>query len=188
MRIYIITGPIGSGKTEAQKILCKLDYECYCADEKVKEIYLRKQTISEMKKFFPEYVSENTINTRTIREHIFKDNEKRIALESYIQPKVFEDFKKIVENNTSKMIFFIFPIIQNNNLTKLYKTIYIDADEDIRLKRINKRELYNEKVSKEIIRLQNSFDKNKKNSDYYIKNNNSIIELEISIKELINKL
>ena len=52
MRIYIITGPIGSGKTEAQKILCKLDYECYCADEKVKEIYLRKQTISEMKKCF----------------------------------------------------------------------------------------------------------------------------------------
>ncbi len=171
-----------------QRILRDLNYTCYCADETVQKIYSRKQVISEMSKLFPEYVSDNMVNIKIIREYIFKDEQKRIQLEKYIHPKVFEDFKKIIKNSYNEMIFFIFPLIQNNIFENKYETIYIDADEDIRFKRISKRENYDEKISREIIKLQNLFDKNKKNSNYYIKNNDSILQLEMSVKELIKKL
>ena len=51
-----------------------------------------------------------------------------------------------------------------------------------------KRETYNMQLSKKIVKLQNSFDNNKDNSDYYIKNNDSVSKLEKSVEELINKL
>ena len=172
-----------------QRILRNLDYKCYCADETVQNIYSRKQVISEMSKLFPEYVSDNMVNIEIIREYIFKDEQKRIALEKYVHPKVFEEFKKIINNGDSQMIFFIFPLIQNNIFENKYKTIYIDADEDIRLKRISKRKNYNGKISREIVKLQNSFEKKmKKNSNYYIKNNDSILQLEVSVQELIKRL
>ena len=188
MKIYTITGPIGSGKTEVQKILSNLGYECYCADAMVQKIYSRKEIISEMSKTFPEYISDNSIDSKIIRDHIFKDSKKRVELEKYIQPKVFEEFNNIIRDSKSEIIFFIFPIIEKNNFSKKYKSIYIEADEEIRLQRIVKRETYNMQLSKKIVKLQNSFDNNKDNSDYYIKNNDSVLKLEKSIEELIKKL
>tara|TARA_Y100000768_G_scaffold66428_1_gene46147 strand:- start:5080 stop:5646 length:567 start_codon:yes stop_codon:yes gene_type:complete len=188
LKIYIITGPIGSGKTEVQKILDNLGFECYCADTMVQKIYSREEIISEMNKIFPEYVSNNSIDLEIIRNHIFDDSKKRIELEKYMQPKVFEEFNNIIEESKSETIFFVLPIIEKNDFSRKYKSIYIEADEEIRLQRIMKRKKYNIQLSKKIIKLQNSIDNNKDNSDYYIKNNDSFLKLKKSVMELITKL
>ena len=43
LSVYILTGQIGSGKTEAVEIFKKLGFSCFCADEIVRELYKEKK-------------------------------------------------------------------------------------------------------------------------------------------------
>ena len=50
LSIYIITGQIGSGKTEAMKIFSENGYSCFCADEIVRKLY-KNQNIIKLKQY-----------------------------------------------------------------------------------------------------------------------------------------
>ena len=54
LTIYILTGQIGAGKSEAQKIFEDLNYSCFCADTIVRDLYKEENIIKESnyKKFF----------------------------------------------------------------------------------------------------------------------------------------
>ena len=45
LSVYILTGQIGAGKTEAAQIFRKLGFYWFCADEVVKELYKEKDII-----------------------------------------------------------------------------------------------------------------------------------------------
>ena len=189
LNIFILIGPIGSGKSEAQDILEDKNFKCYCADKIVRNLYKRKDVISEMKNIFPEYVEKEKINIKLIRNIIFTNIEKISKIEDFIQPKVFTEFKKIIkENKNEKNLFLFFPVIKNDKFIKKYKTIYIDSRSEIRKKRLEKRKNYNKDIINKIIEYQDSIDFYKNNSNYYIQNNNSMSDFKKSIENLINEL
>jgi len=189
LAVFILIGPIGSGKSEAQNILEDQNFKCFCADEIVKNLYKRKDIISDMKNIFPEYIKKEEINIELIRNIIFTNIEKIAEIEDFIQPKVILEFKRIIkENENEKNLFFIFPVIKNNEFIKKYKTIYIYSESDIRIKRLEKRKNYNRDMINKIIKYQNSIDVYKNNSNYYIQNDNSILDLKKSVENLIKEL
>ena len=52
LSVYILTGQIGSGKTEAVKIFKKLGFSCFCADEVVRELYKEKKVLLNINRIF----------------------------------------------------------------------------------------------------------------------------------------
>jgi len=110
-------------------------------------------------------------------------------IENYIQPKVFDKFNKLIKNYKNEdKIFFVIPIIKNNKFIKRHKTIYLDANINIRKKRLENRKNYNENIINRIIDYQLSIDKYKSNCDYYIENNSSVLNLKKNVKEILIKL
>ena len=189
LNVYNLIGPIGSGKSEAQKILEGFNHKCFCADSFVRNLYKKERVISDIKKIFPKIIENNKINTHLLRELIFNDISKMKKIERYIQPLVFDEFGKIIEKNKkNEKIFFVIPIIENNKFINMHKTIYINADKIIRKKRLEKRNKYNLKIINRIVEYQSSIDKYKFSSDYYIDNNTTLSNLKKNINEILLSL
>ena len=189
LNVYNLIGPIGSGKSEVQKILEESNQKCFCADHYVRNLYKDTQIINQIKKICPIIIENEEVNTNSLRELVFNDINKMREIESYIQPKVFDKFNKLIKNYKNEdKIFFVIPVIKNNKFIKKHKTIYLDANINIRKKRLEKRKNYNENIINKIIEYQLSIDKYKSNSDYYIENNSSILNLKNNIKKILMKL
>ena len=189
LNVYNLIGPIGSGKSEVQKILEESNQKCFCADHYVRNLYKDTKIINQIKKICPIIIENGEVNTNSLRELVFNDINKMREIENYIQPKVFDKFNKLIKNYKNKdKIFFVIPIIKNNKFIKRHKTIYLDANINIRKKRLENRKNYNENIINRIIEYQLSIDKYKSNSDYYIENNSSILNLKKNVKKILMKL
>ncbi len=184
LTIYILTGQIGAGKSEAQKIFEDLNYSCFCADTIVRDLYKEENIIKNMKKIVPESIQDKKINIDVLRELSFNNSKIMKQIEDYIQPKVFKEFKKILETYNNKVILIV-PIIKNLNIFKEYKMIYVHSKEKIRRKRIESRYNYNKIMINNIINYQKTIDIYKKDSNFIIENNSTLQDLEKKILLII---
>ena len=182
---YILTGSIGSGKSEAQKIFEKFNYDCFCADNIVRKLYKQENIISGIKKIIPNSVENGVINTKLLREVIFSDESKMFKVERYIQPKVFIEFEKILNSNVNNNIILVIPIIKKIYLNKKYKVIYISANKENRIKRLKDRNNYNISLIDNIVMYQENIDVYKNNNSFFLENNGTLEDLEESIKNII---
>ena len=185
LSVYILTGQIGAGKTEAAQIFRKLGFSCFCADEVVKELYKEKDIILNINQIYPASVINGKVNRELLREIIFTDIKIMEKIENYIQPLVFIKFKKIEKLYKNKLIF-IMPIIKNSSFFKNYEIIYINANEEIRKKRLQKRKNYNINMIKNIIKYQKKIDQCINNSKNIIENDGTLSDLEKKIQKIIN--
>ncbi len=184
LTIYILTGQIGAGKSEAQKIFEDLNYSCFCADTIVRDLYKEENIIKNMKKIIPESIQDKKINIDVLRELSFNNSKIMKQIEDYIQPKVFKEFKKILEAYDNRVILIV-PIIKNLNIFKEYKMIYVHSKEKIRRKRIESRYNYNKIMINNIINYQKTIDIYKKDSNFVIENNSTLQDLEKKILLII---
>ena len=186
---YILIGPIGSGKTEAQKIFQDLNIKCFCADNTVRKLYEDKEVISKINEIIPNSVKNGKIDKNILREKIFTDEDKLKLVESYIHPKVFLEFENFKNRfNNQNVLIFVTPIVKNNNFLKKNNIIYIDADRNIRIERLKKRKCYSKKIIDNIMNYQENIDVYKKNYSHIIQNNGSLIQLKILIQQTLSYL
>lgn len=186
---YILIGPIGSGKTEAQKIFQNLNIKCFCADNTVRKLYEDQEVISKINEIIPNSVKNGKIDKNIVREKIFTDEDKLKLIESYIHPKVFLDFENFkIKFNDQNILIFITPIIKSNNFLEKNNIIYINADKDIRINRLKKRKNYNKKIIENIMNYQESSDIYIKNYSHIIQNNGSLLQLKILIQQTLSYL
>ena len=186
--VYILTGSIGSGKSEAQKLFEKFNVDCFCADKIVRDLYNEDDVILGIKNILPLSVQNSEIDFELVRNTIFTNEKKMCEVEDYIQPKVFQRFEDILNSNKNKNIILVVPIIKNNYFQKKYKVIYISTNKKTRIKRLSARNNYNIKLIKNIIAYQDNIDEYKKDNSFFIDNNGSILELENSIKNIVKLL
>ena len=64
LSIYILTGQIGAGKSEAQKIFQNFNYSCFCADNIVRNLYKKDNIKRNVQKIIPESVKDGEIPLR----------------------------------------------------------------------------------------------------------------------------
>jgi len=186
---YILIGPIGSGKTEAQKIFQNLNIKCFCADNTVRKLYEDQEVISKINEIIPNSVKNGKIDKNIVREKIFTDEDKLKLIESYIHPKVFLEFENFkIKFNDQNILIFITPIIKSNNFLEKNNIIYINADKDIRIDRLKKRKNYNKKIIENIMNYQESSDIYIKNYSHIIQNNGSLLQLKILIQQTLSYL
>ena len=185
LSIYIITGQIGSGKTEAMKIFSEKSYSCFCADKIVRKLYKNQDIIKNVGNIYPGAIVNNSIDLDILREKIFNDKRIMELIENYIQPLVFLEFEKIIKLNKKKLVFAI-PIIKKNIFFKNYKILYIKSEYEIRKKRISKRNNYGNKMIENIIKYQNSIDNYKNNNYCIIENNGTLNDLKDKICKILD--
>ena len=68
LSIYILTGQIGDGKSEAQKIFNNCNYSSLCADNIVRDLNKKNNIIKNVQKIIPESVKDGEIDINLLRK------------------------------------------------------------------------------------------------------------------------
>lgn len=176
-----ISGKIASGKSEVENILQKLNYKVFDLDILVHKLFDENEDIKvKIKNEF------NTLDRKQIASIIFSDKNKKKILENILYPKLKEIISDIFnKNKNEEMIFISGALLFKSGFYKLFdKTIFINANDEIRLKRLMKRNNLDKDEAKKRLNLQDDGSL----ADFVIENNDDIEKLSKNISDIIKTL
>ena len=163
-----ITGNIASGKSEVEKILAK-KFPIFDTDKMAHEIL-------------------GNIDRKKLGDEVFRNPAKKKELEEYIHPKIKEKIKDIFEQEY-EVVFISVPLLFETDFYKLFdKILLIACDEELRLKRLMKRNNYTKGDAMLRIKSQIPQEEKIQKSDYIIYNNSTKEDLEKEVLIFIGKL
>ncbi|RZP04965.1 MAG: dephospho-CoA kinase [Flavobacteriales bacterium] len=186
MKIIGLTGGIGSGKTTIASLFKKKGIPIYIADERAKNI---TNTSKLIRKHIIELLGENAyqghkMDRNYVSNKIFNDETLLKKINAIIHPKVTEDFVEWLKKQKGPYCIKESAILfENGNYKYCDYTILITAPEEIKIKRVMKRDQLTILEIKSRIKNQWSDDKKSFLADTIIEN----IKLE-NTKEYISKI
>lgn len=164
-----ITGNIASGKSEVEKILISKGYPVFDTDNMAHEIL-------------------GNIDRKKLGEEVFRNPQKKKELEEYIHPKIKEMLKEIFAGDY-EIVFISVPLLFETDFYKLFdKIIFVACDDDLRLKRLMKRNNFTQEEALIRMKAQLPQDEKIKKSDYIIFNNSTKEDLEKQTDDLTRKI
>lgn len=152
-----ITGIIGSGKSMLSQVFRSMDIPVYDADTRAKELMNNNFTIRIRLKleFGEETYRNNKINKEYLRKIVFGDEKNRQIINSIVHPAVKNDFIAWREKTGAKIVAIESAIIFDAKLEDILdKIIFVEAAEDILVKRICFRDNVSEEIALNKIKLQ----------------------------------
>ncbi|MBQ9255221.1 MAG: dephospho-CoA kinase [Bacteroidales bacterium] len=194
-----LTGGIGCGKTLISQVFSHLQVPVFNSDKVAKELYLRKDVLKDMQTLFgTEIVADGVLDRGKLSEIVFNDREKLEQLNSYIHPKVEEEYmtwlKQQSEQNKPYAIMESALIFEIKWEKKFDKIICINTPERF----VIQRTMLRDNATKQQIekRMQNQISTKEKieKSDYIINNDDvqlvipQILKIDNELKILSNKI
>ncbi len=164
-----ITGNIASGKSEVEKILSAKGFSVFDTDNMTHEIL-------------------GNVDRKKLSEEVFRNLQKKKELEEYIHPKIKEKLKEIFAS-AYEIVFISVPLLFETDFYKLFdKIIFVACDDDLRLKRLMKRNNFTKEEA--LIRMNAQLPQNEKikKSDYIIYNNTDINSLDSQVTKIVERL
>jgi len=180
-----ITGPSGSGKTTISDMLKeRLKCSSINADDVAKELAKRGTTYYKdiVDYFGEEILSESKeIDRKKLADIIYEDETKREALNVLTNVHVAKEIETVaIELSKNDIVIIDVPRLIESGLGNICDiVISVLADEDIKIKRICKRDNIDIEVAKKRLGIQPKDKFYIKNSNYVINNNNDNIEEQI---------
>ena len=179
-KVIVITGPIGSGKSQVLSILNRLGYNTVDLDVVSGDILLSEESKDFLFKNFPSSLINGDVSKENIAEIVFKDESKLKILENFLHPKVLIKLNEIIKKNDD--VTFV-EVSAPKNLHKDFHTVVIWASEGERIKRLIDRGM-------EINDIKNRI-KSQPTDEWWhsigaLIINNDLDQLEIDIKNYIN--
>ena len=185
MRVYGITGGIGSGKSTVAKIFEVFSVPVYYSDERAKEIYhlpeINKKVVDLLGA--EAYQSSGVLNKKYISQQIFQNKQLLQQLNEIIHPAVDEDFNEWINKQNASFVLKEAAILFETGLyKKLNGTILVTSPLNIRIERVCKRDGVSEDEVKK--RIENQFSDEKKFAlaDWIICNDEEKSLIEQSLK------
>lgn len=187
---FAIVGNIASGKSTVESELSKSGFKVFDTD-KLSHVILDEEksaVIEDFKEF--EIVENGEISRPKLGKIVFENKDLKQKLEDIIYPKLKEKISEIFEENKSeKVIFISIPLLFEVGWQDLFdKILFVQTDDDIRLKRLMKRNSYSEKEAMARISAQIPQDEKIKKSDFIICNNGTLEILQNQIERFIIQL
>ena len=182
-----ISGNIASGKSSVESILKSFGFPVFDTDELCHNILLNSK--SEILSAFDEFdILENgEISRKKLGKLVFDNKNLKSALENIIHPKLKNKLEQIFsENKKEKYIFVSIPLLFEVGWAEMFdKILFVQADDEIRLKRLMKRNNLSKEES--IARMSSQMPQNDKieKSDFIICNNESKERLQNEIEKVI---
>ena len=167
---YLVTGLICSGKSTFLDTAKKYSFDAIKSDDIVSDLYNDESVVYEIEKHLN--IEPNQDNLEAIvKELFFTSKKNREIIESIFHPIVHETIVNSLDMNQN-LIVELPPIINNYELFKKYKSIYIHAEMEIRIKRFNKRNNIDGAYFDKINAIQSDFELIKEACDLVICNDN----------------
>ena len=187
-----LTGGIGSGKSVAGDFFIELGIDVIDADHVSKNILDDNESA---KKLFLEHFGEkfidknNNVDRALLRDEIFKNEDKKEALESIIHPLVREEIFNFIENSNSVYKIIMVPLIYETNSQDFYdKIVVVDCKEKNQIIRASKRDNKTKNDIINIMKNQASSDERMSIADEVIKNDSSLEDLKKQVIKVHQKL
>ena len=187
-----LTGGIGSGKSVAGDFFIELGIDVIDADHVSKNILDDNESA---KKLFLEHFGEkfidknNNVDRALLRDEIFKNEDKKEALESIIHPLVRDEIYNFIENSNSVYKIIMVPLIYETNSQDFYdKIVVVDCKEENQITRASKRDNKTKDDIINIMKNQASSDERMSIADEVIKNDSSLDDLKKQVIKVHQKL
>lgn len=175
-----ITGIIGSGKSMLSQVFRSMDIPVYDADSKAKSLMNSSLQIRDslIKEFGEETYLNGKINKEYLRNVVFGDEKKRQIVNSIVHPAVKNDFIAWRQTTGKEITAIESAIIFDANLEDILdKIIFVEASEDILVKRICLRDNVSEEIALNKIKIQRKNSGREKCDAIFINDrNHSLIE------------
>lgn len=185
-----LTGIIGSGKTEAAKILVKMGYYLIDADLLARDATTKDSPIYPdiVKLFGNKILSPNgEIKRKTIADIIFSDKDLKLKYEAIIHPFIDRLYKKkLAAFPDDTNVVYAAPLLfeVGYRLKDFQHIILIAASKEVCLKRIMLRDKCTEATALARYQAQMPLAEKEKLADIIIYNNSSLYELEKQLLDL----
>jgi dephospho-CoA kinase len=190
-----LTGQTGSGKTTTCKIFRENGFAVINADLVARDI-MEPDTVclKEVTEFFGNTIlnDDGSLNRQKLADIVFNDSKKLEGLNSITYPHITSEILALIRKNSEngkKLILLDAPTLFESRADDFCEIIIsVIADEDIRLKRIMSRDSLDENQARSRMNAQHTEKFFVDNSDFIIKNNNNIENLDDIVKEMSDKI
>ena len=186
-----LTGGMGSGKTEASRILSDLGAEVIYADEVGHRAYLRNtETWQELVANFGEDIlqSDGEIDRRKLGAIVFSSREQLDKLNSIVHPRMYrmlqEMLKGFSENGAKVVVLEAAILIEADWLSLVDEVWAIEVPESVAVERIKIRSGLEEDDIRKRLRSQLTNEDRSKKADQIIDNSGDVDELRRKIDDI----
>ncbi len=178
----LLLGGIGSGKSEALKILKEEHNANIIEADKVAHFLYEKDRAgyTALKSLFGDTILDDKkdIDRKKLKEIVFENKDKLEKLNGIIHPKVIDFYKELKEKNTDEVIIFDVPLLFESGIDKFCnKILVVISDYEVQLNRIVERDKINRELAEKIIKSQMSNEERIKKADVVIENNSNLEDL-----------
>tara|TARA_B100000767_G_scaffold251553_1_gene254682 strand:- start:511 stop:1080 length:570 start_codon:yes stop_codon:yes gene_type:complete len=180
-----ILGDIGSGKSYVAK---NFGYPVFNADFEVGKLYKKdKKIFDKIRKVLPKYIYSFPIDKNEISNAILAD---RSNLEKIVKIVHLEIRKKmnifLIKNKNKKIVVLDVPLLLENKINKKNDIlVFVESKKLDILKRLKKRENFNQKLLSKFKSIQLPLEHKKKRSQFIIKNNFTKKTVKTSVEKII---
>lgn len=183
-----LTGGISTGKTTASNYLASKGHDVICADQLIKEIYAKKESLVFLKNLVPEAVTLNKIVFKFLRKQAFENAELLRNLEAFLYTQLEDQFNKALPQK-APFIFYDVPLLFEKGLQdKFDETWLVYAPQEIQRERLALRDQITASEIDQILSQQLSIEKKRELADHVIDNSASLEDFKLSLDHFLNQL
>ena len=187
-----ITGGIGSGKSYISDLLRrKFDIPVYDCDAEAKQLTATNREIRQklIQIVGPEVFDGQELVRKRLADYLFADPEHASQVNAIIHPAVLEDFKLWADKQLKPVVAMESAILFESGFNEYVDYIlFVDAPEEIRLKRAMQRDSASEEQIRARMQMQQP-ELHRKQADFIIDNSTSDdTKLMIRLKEIVQML
>lgn len=195
MKVIGVTGSSGSGKTTLSKILNERDdVKVIDADKVVKEMSVPgTEYLNSIKETFGQevFLEDGNLNRKALAKKIYNDNASRENLNkltfNYVVKEIISRIQNI-KNEEIKFAIIDAPLLFESELDKCCDyVIALVADEELKIRRICKRDGIDEETAKSRLNIQNEDSYYTEKSDFIIHNRENC-DLNAEIEKIFKKI
>jgi dephospho-CoA kinase len=191
-----VTGSIATGKTTVAEMLEELGAHTIDFDILSRVVVEPdKPAWEDIVAYFGKQIlhEDQTLDREKLREIVFKDLEEKKKLESFLHPRISEEFIKMVDEYSRKdpkaIIQAVVPLLIETNMQAFFHNILmVYASKDEQKRRLMARDGCSEEMAMDMIRSQLAVDEKKGYCDLIIDNSGTGQETRKQVEKLWKKL
>jgi dephospho-CoA kinase len=191
-----VTGGIASGKTAVARMLEELGAPIIDFDVLSRVVVEPdKPAWKEIVAYFGEQVlqDDRTLDRKKLSEIVFRDLEKRKKLESFIHPRIYGEFSRLVKEfaaqDSGAVIQAVVPLLYEVNLQYFFhKVLLVYTPEEIQIERLMKRDGISREMAVNILSSQLPLEEKRSYADFIVDNSGSLEETKKQVQEVWKKL
>jgi dephospho-CoA kinase len=183
-----ILGDIGSGKSYVAQ---NFGYPVFNADDEVAKLYRTdKKIYKKLNKTLPKYFDSFPIEKKVVLHAILAHNNNLKKIVKIVHLEIRKKMNIFLKKQSKqKIIILDIPLLMENKINKKKDIlVYVDSKKSDILKRLKKRDNFNNKLLKKFKNIQFSPEYKKKKSKFIIKNNFTKKSVKKGIRHILKEI